>query len=219
MASSSSSAATDLKELGDELSVELKGTSLAVVGDDSEANSAVVKALASALGYTPFVTEETIEKLIGMTVTELIDSEGLGGLGGVEAVVVRELSTQVRTCVATAGRGGGAAARGDCWPFLFGFISIWIDDGTGEAEDAPQRGAYGQSEIHLKVSDTIKWDEETAADVANQALQGVKKYVDSDQHLCGKKSLYIRLGCRGDWPDLKPPNWKPEDDRAEEPIA
>lgn len=25
----------------------------------------------------------------------------------------------------------------------------------------------------------------------------------------GKKSLYIRLGCRGDWPDIKPPGWDP----------
>lgn len=26
----------------------------------------------------------------------------------------------------------------------------------------------------------------------------------------GKKSLYVRLGCRGDWPNLKPPGWDPE---------
>lgn len=25
----------------------------------------------------------------------------------------------------------------------------------------------------------------------------------------GKKSLYIRLGCRGDWPNIKPPGWDP----------
>ena len=28
-------------------------------------------------------------------------------------------------------------------------------------------------------------------------------------HLSGKKSLYIRLGCRGDWPNIKPPGWDP----------
>lgn len=25
----------------------------------------------------------------------------------------------------------------------------------------------------------------------------------------GKKSLYIRLGCRGDWPNINPPGWDP----------
>ncbi|KAH0899434.1 LOW QUALITY PROTEIN: hypothetical protein HID58_049002 [Brassica napus] len=27
----------------------------------------------------------------------------------------------------------------------------------------------------------------------------------SDKRLPGKKSLYIRVGCRGDWPNIKPP--------------
>lgn len=27
--------------------------------------------------------------------------------------------------------------------------------------------------------------------------------------VAGKKSLYVRLGCRGDWPDIKPPGWDP----------
>jgi len=25
----------------------------------------------------------------------------------------------------------------------------------------------------------------------------------------GKKSLYVRLGCRGDWPNIMPPGWNP----------
>ena len=28
----------------------------------------------------------------------------------------------------------------------------------------------------------------------------------------GKKSLYIRLGCRGDWPNIKPPGWDPSNE-------
>lgn len=27
--------------------------------------------------------------------------------------------------------------------------------------------------------------------------------------LKGRKSLYVRLGCRGDWPDIKAPGWDP----------
>jgi len=31
----------------------------------------------------------------------------------------------------------------------------------------------------------------------------------------GKKSLYIRLGCRGDWPNIKPPGWDPSSEGGE----
>jgi len=33
----------------------------------------------------------------------------------------------------------------------------------------------------------------------------------------GKKSLYIRLGCRGDWPNIKPPGWDPSSDTGPHP--
>lgn len=33
--------------------------------------------------------------------------------------------------------------------------------------------------------------------------------IDFICHLAGKKSLYIRLGCRGDWPNIEPPGWDP----------
>lgn len=41
-------------------------------------------------------------------------------------MVLAHLSTQLRSCVATYGGGGVAAARGDCWQHLFGFITIWL---------------------------------------------------------------------------------------------
>ena len=57
---------------------------------------------------------------------EIIETEGLAALGGAEVVVLSSLSTQIRSCIATCGGGGGAAARGDCWRYLFGFITIWL---------------------------------------------------------------------------------------------
>ena len=59
---------------------------------------------------------------------QIINEEGLAGLGGTEAVVLGSLSTQIRSCIATCGGGGGAAARGDCWRYLFGFITIWLGE-------------------------------------------------------------------------------------------
>lgn len=57
---------------------------------------------------------------------DIVEAEGLAALGGAEVVVLGSLSTQIRSCVATCGSGGGAAARGDCWRYLFGFITIWL---------------------------------------------------------------------------------------------
>ena len=51
---------------------------------------------------------------------------GETALGGAEFVVLQELSANLRCCVATAGGGVGAAARGDCWPALFGAVTIWL---------------------------------------------------------------------------------------------
>uniref|UniRef100_A0A061RRM8 Uncharacterized protein n=2 Tax=Tetraselmis sp. GSL018 TaxID=582737 RepID=A0A061RRM8_9CHLO len=28
--------------------------------------------------------------------------------------------------------------------------------------------------------------------------------------LAGKKLLYLKLGARGDWPNIMPPEWKPD---------
>ena len=35
----------------------------------------------------------------------------------------------------------------------------------------------------------------------------------------GKKNLYIRLGCRGDWPNIKPPGWDPSAGDDASPAA
>ncbi|XP_056160621.1 probable inactive shikimate kinase like 2, chloroplastic [Syzygium oleosum] len=50
-------------------------------------------------------------------------------------------------------------------------------------------------------------------------LSALKRLVLSDRKLPDKKSLYIRLGCRGDWPNVKPPGWDPStaDDSATSP--
>jgi len=210
--SQSAAAAEDLAE---DVKDGLQGCCLYVVGDDSAANKTVAKMLATELSYAPLETEAIIEQLIKMPMDELVASEGLTALGGAEFVVLQELASNLRCVVATAGGGGGAAARGDCWPTLFGAFTIWLDDLTEEpsAESAPQRDCYRQAEIHLKVPPAAdRSGEEWAADAAQATLAGVKQMLDAwegEGSLPGKKSLYIRLGCRGDWPDLKPPQWDP----------
>mmetsp|Transcript_15605 Transcript_15605/g.26291 ORF Transcript_15605/g.26291 Transcript_15605/m.26291 type:complete len:310 (+) Transcript_15605:69-998(+) len=207
--------ASAAEDLADKVRDDLKGCSLYVVGDDSAANKALANKLAQLLRYAPMETETIIEQVTKMPISDLIAQEGSTALGGAEFVVLQELSANLRCCVATAGGGVGAAARGDCWPALFGAITIWLDEVAEEppAESAPQRDCYRQAEIQLKVPLAGQRSEEGWVDEAAKAtVEGVQQMLDAwqgDGSLPGKKSLYIRLGCRGDWPDLKPPQWDP----------
>mmetsp|Transcript_33941 Transcript_33941/g.47021 ORF Transcript_33941/g.47021 Transcript_33941/m.47021 type:complete len:289 (+) Transcript_33941:64-930(+) len=203
-----SSSSSELK--GSEIAEAMKGTNVIIVGDDGAANSAAAHALSTALGYSPIVTETVIEQLTKMTVQELVEEDGLAGLGGVEFVVLQDLASYTRCCVATAGGGGGAAARGDCWTHFFGAVTLWLDDGSEGSEDLPQREVYQQAEIQLKVAPAAERSgEEWTASMVKAALSGIKTMLDADEQITGKKSLYVRLGCRGDWPEFKPPGWDP----------
>lgn len=75
--------------------------------------------------------------------------------------------------------------------------------------DAPQREAYQQAEIHIAVAkdaSEIMTPAQMAEALLDQILQQVAGLVEKDQDLCGKKGVYMKFGCRGDWPDLQPPD-------------
>jgi len=69
-----------------------------------------------------------VQNALSCSPQEIVEKEGLAELGGTEAVVLGSLSTQIRSCIATCGGGGGAAARGDCWLYLFGFVTVWLGE-------------------------------------------------------------------------------------------
>jgi hypothetical protein len=58
------------------------------------------------------------------------------------------------------------------------------------------------SEVRVVVRKVAGFD---ASGAAEQVLAGIKALVTADESLCGKKNLYVRFGCRGDWPNLQPP--------------
>ena len=192
---------------GETVAAKLKGVSVVVVGDDADANEAVARALATRLAYAPVSVPALLESTRargaeeGMTVDDDDElSEDAKALV-LENSAHEQLATFLRVCVATCGGGRGATARGDCWTWLFGAITVWVD-AEGADESAPQRQAYELSEVRVVVKKGVAVDGEAAAD---QVLAGIDALVDADDQLCGKKNLYVRFGCRGDWPDLKPP--------------
>lgn len=75
--------------------------------------------------------------------------------------------------------------------------------------NAPQREAYGQAELHIRIAqsdvDTLT-TEQIAGGAVPQILGAIDQLITQDPNLCGKKGVYVKFGCRGDWPDLQMPD-------------
>lgn len=187
------------------LAARLQGISITLVGDSTELNCELARQLARTLGYTPLATCAILQQLTGQSIDGLVASEGLAALGAAEVLVLEKLSTQVRACIGTCGGGGGAAARGNAWRYLFGQLTIWIDEAAQTQEDAPQREAYEQAELHIQVTRSTGSisSEQLAASILEQVQDALGKLLTKEPYLCGKKGTYMKFGCKGDWPNLE----------------
>ncbi|KAB2053879.1 hypothetical protein ES319_A12G216300v1 [Gossypium barbadense] len=194
----------------------LKGTSIYIVGDSTEINQKVARELAVALGYTPLVTKELLETFAKQTVDSWVLAKGSDSVAEAESAILESLSCHVRAVVATLGGSHGAAGRTDKWRHLYSGFSIWLSQTEATDEDSAKEEArrhiedgnvgYTNADVVVKLQG---WDADHAKSVAQASLSALKRLILSDKKLPGKKSLYIRLGCRGDWPNIKPPGWDP----------
>lgn len=183
---------------------------MVVLGDCTTGNVALAQQLAKQLEYVPIQTPELIQNIGKTTSKEKKDTEGDAWERDVrtEILLLEEVAFNARCAVGTMG-GGGAAARGDFWRFLFGAYTIWLDY-DGDDRNLPQRDAYGMAELHVVVGrDPNVSEAETGKAVADEVLQRLNTLLENDDELPKKKSLYVRLGARGDWPNLREPEWKP----------
>ncbi|XP_020085004.1 probable inactive shikimate kinase like 2, chloroplastic [Ananas comosus] len=210
----------DIKESWESLSVGipqlLKGTSVYIIGDSTEINEAVAKELANGIGYVPLYTSELLERYAQQSVDSWVASEGADSVAAAESAVLESLSSHVRTVVATLGGQHGAASRPDRWRHLHAGFTVWLSRSEAideaSAKEEAQRHIEDGSLAYTKADIVVKlggWDIGYARDVAQGCLSALKQLTLSDKQLAGKKSLYIRLGCRGDWPNIKPPGWDP----------
>lgn len=86
---------------------------------------------------------------------------------------------------------------------------MFSDDTWQHELDAPQRQAYEQADIRIAIAkdeSEVMTPAQIANAISNQVLQRVAEIVKKDEDLCGKKGVYMKFGCRGDWPDLQPPD-------------
>ncbi|CAI9095281.1 OLC1v1031186C1 [Oldenlandia corymbosa var. corymbosa] len=194
----------------------LKGTSVYLVGESTEINQKISRELAVGLGYTPLDTKELMEAFTKQTIDSWESTQGSDAVAEVESAILENLSCHARTVVATVGGRHGAASRTDNWRHLFAGFTVWLSqsEATDEvsARDEAKRHfqdgtrGYSNAEVVVKLGG---WDTNYSKTVAQATLSALKRLILSDKELPGKKSLYVRLGCRGDWPDIKPPGYDP----------
>ncbi|KAK1375010.1 CS domain-containing protein [Heracleum sosnowskyi] len=194
----------------------LKATSIYLVGDSTEINQKIARELAVGLGYTPLDTKALLESFTKQDVDSLLIDEGSDAVAEAEGVVLESLSSHVRAVVATLGGKNGAARRFDKWRYLYAGFVIWLSKSEATDEISAkeevrtniQEGsqAYSNADVVVKLGG---WDADYSKKVAQASLSALKSLILSDKKLPGKKGLYIRLGCRGDWPNINPPGWDP----------
>ncbi|KAL3817908.1 hypothetical protein ACJIZ3_003813 [Penstemon smallii] len=194
----------------------LKGTSVFIVGESTEINHKIARELAVGLGYTPLNTKDLLEEYAKQTVDSWLIEEGSDAIAEAEGAILESLSSQARAVVATLGGEHGAAKRPNKWRHLFAGFSVWLSQSEAKDEDSAKEEAkkhiqdgvqgYTNAEVVVKLGG---WDVTYSKTVAQASLSALKRLILSDKDLPGKKSLYIRLGCRGDWPNIKPPGSDP----------
>ncbi|GAB4857870.1 Probable inactive shikimate kinase like 2, chloroplastic, variant 2 [Ancistrocladus abbreviatus] len=198
----------------------LKGTSIYLVGESTEINLKVAQELAVGLGYTPLDTKGLLEIFAKQSIDSWAAAEGSDSLAEAERAVLESLSSHVRAVVATLGGEHGAASRANKWRHLYAGFTIWLSQSKAtdenSAKEEARRQVFDGNEAYAKADVVVKlggWDATHAKPVAQASLSALKQLILSDKKLPGKKSLYVRLGCRGDWPNIKPPGWDPSSDK------
>ncbi|KAJ8754305.1 hypothetical protein K2173_002756 [Erythroxylum novogranatense] len=194
----------------------LKGTSIYIVGDSTEINQKVARELAVGLGYTPLDTQELLETFAKQKIDSWVLEEGFDSVAEAESSVLESLSSHARAVVSTLGGKHGAAGRSDKWKHLYAGLTVWLSQTEAIDEDSAKEEArrhvrdgnvaYSNADVVVKLQG---WDADYAKSVAQASLSALKQLILSDKKLPDRKSLYIRLGCRGDWPNIKPPGWNP----------
>eukprot|EP00850_Spirogloea_muscicola_P018536 SM000171S03225 [mRNA] locus=s171:46669:49653:- [translate_table: standard] len=195
--------------------------------------------------YVPLRTEELVEQAAGVPANHgtllshsaksgspcachaVAAEEGAAELARMEGAILEGLTSHVRCVVATMGGERGAASSTGGWRHLQAGICVHLDcssavgDGTQLGKVGVQSGAaslYSRADVSVAVQGG--WHDEGGARLAAEAvLKAIKGLADSDADLIGKKSLYVRLGCRGDWPNLMPPGWRAAGDGSGLPTA
>lgn len=87
-----------------------------------------------------------------------------------------------------------------------------VDAGVNDGRDHPQDEAYALCDVHVKMRnehidrEALNQNSKVIAEsMMSDLLNALKMKLNAEPDLCKKKALYVRLGCRGDWPNIELP--------------
>lgn len=129
------------------LTEQLQGVNLYLIGIMGAGKSSTGMALAEALGYQFFDTDAVLEAAVGQTIPEIFAHQGEAAFRQWETEVLAELSAYKQLVIAT---GGGIVTRQENWSYLHHGIVVWLDVST---EVLKQRLQGDMGRPLLQVSD------------------------------------------------------------------
>ncbi|KAJ9526790.1 hypothetical protein QJQ45_017462, partial [Haematococcus lacustris] len=142
-----------------------------------------------------------------------------------ELAVLQGLRSQKRVITSTLAQ--GAASDPGTYRDLWGSFIVWVDeeDSRLPKPETPARGVVAQhAEVALTFHKSRGFGSRQAstADKARTMLDTLMKqlvqYLNANPEIVQNKLKYVAYGCRGDWPDVKPPEWSPVHDALQRPA-
>ena len=232
---------SELKALAAKVGGELGGVDVFLVGRPGCGKFATARALAPLLGYAPLDFWGLTQSALAAALAREVDPEAVpdsGEAGGVEDEVsgaerqlAAELSTFVRVVCAVS---SGACASERNWAKLHAGVTVWMrpEDGA-EFEDSesclPAHAFGGYADDADRVDACFAPAEVVVTPVAGdtpellaaRVLAGVGRLLDANRDtnpltLAQRKALYLKLGARGDWPNIQMP--KEAQDMADQMV-
>eukprot|EP00188_Purpureofilum_apyrenoidigerum_P005201 Plantae.Rhodophyta-Purpureofilum_apyrenoidigerum.ctg6558.p1 GENE.Plantae.Rhodophyta-Purpureofilum_apyrenoidigerum.ctg6558~~Plantae.Rhodophyta-Purpureofilum_apyrenoidigerum.ctg6558.p1 ORF type:complete len:278 (+),score=46.46 Plantae.Rhodophyta-Purpureofilum_apyrenoidigerum.ctg6558:84-836(+) len=102
----------------------LCGTSVFLVGMMGSGKSSVADYLAKAIRYNKLDTDDIVQTLMKMPITDIFETHGEKGFREVESAVLQQVSAYVRTVIST---GGGVVCNQQNWSHLQSGLVVWLD--------------------------------------------------------------------------------------------
>eukprot|EP01025_Chloroclados_australasicus_P041452 TRINITY_DN4389_c0_g2_i1.p1 TRINITY_DN4389_c0_g2~~TRINITY_DN4389_c0_g2_i1.p1 ORF type:complete len:247 (+),score=27.29 TRINITY_DN4389_c0_g2_i1:93-743(+) len=173
---------------------QLCGSSIILLGHNTQLQNDLAINLAAELQYSPLLFQSIIDKYNKKNEEEEGKELSQDEIVDLEKQVIESASTQLRCCIATTG--SGAAFDEEFHKFLYGHMIIHIDK-----EDYEKN--LEKAEIRLKIDEDFDVNsQDDIEELKQDVLDAIINKLLHNRDLPKRKQLYIKLGCRGDWPDI-----------------
>eukprot|EP00271_Cylindrocystis_brebissonii_P022581 TRINITY_DN8739_c0_g1_i2.p1 TRINITY_DN8739_c0_g1~~TRINITY_DN8739_c0_g1_i2.p1 ORF type:complete len:373 (+),score=81.44 TRINITY_DN8739_c0_g1_i2:283-1401(+) len=159
--------------------------------------------------------EEEVVKSLTTTVRCVVATMGepLGVGGASEGAMWRSLHSGVTVWLDTPSSSGSRDAEGAA-PDVAGSIDAASEDSVKQAQAGgalhSADSCYQSADARVVLDGECEEGEESARLATEGVLRALKNLLEAEPKLPDKKSLYLRLGCRGDWPDIQSPDYNPD---------